>query len=725
MADNYDSENTNLVSSPSKKEKKKPDWSRFGLSQEQAKASETSLNTFSVDKNEALYQHTDGGKHNELFTEDLQLSHKPWWKANFFISEPILFGTWDGVFTSCLINLLGVIIFLRMGWIVGNTGIWLAILIILFSCGVVLIVSLSAIGVCERCNMDGGGVYFLISHVLGGRIGGSIGVIYCLSQAAGCSLSVMGFGESILGLLGSSNAWIARGIATAVVLLLLGINVAGVKWVIRLQLVLLMVLFFSVMDFLVGSFVHTDPENGVLGYLAVNLNNNSYPDFVEGESFFTIMGLFFSTVTGILSGINMSGDLHDPFNNIPTGTLSALGVSTFLYVSMATVLGATCTRFSLQNNYMIAEKVAVIGVLFLAGLYISSVSSCMGSLYGPPRILQSIANENVIPIIKPLGQGKGANKVPVNALIVVTLVTLLFIVVGDINTLAPVVTTTFMLTYTAVCYSYFALAMSYDRRKQREDKFSEEKQPVTSLTVESATKESASYGSTNQTVGPMVYEDSFQRFASDLDKLFPERLTHRGQHHLARQHSDSNSPTTPEEAVFDATAKNLEASPGDISSSEMGDTTQLLKGNDSKSGAQKSPNTEIHKQPQSWYSLFCNRWISLLGSFICIIVMFSIHWIYSLGEILCFVGIYMYIGRASPGYFPGIAEFNLYDWIKGGILICIRGGRSLREQYIVPPNTPAVQTFASQLTEDNEDFASRDRYHQSEIVQGENFDEYD
>lgn len=77
MADNYDSENTNLVSSPSKKEKKKPDWSRFGLSQEQAKASETSLNTFSVDKNEALYQHTDGGKHNELFTEDLVSKYIP------------------------------------------------------------------------------------------------------------------------------------------------------------------------------------------------------------------------------------------------------------------------------------------------------------------------------------------------------------------------------------------------------------------------------------------------------------------------------------------------------------------------------------------------------------------------------------------------------------------------------------------------------------------------
>ena len=48
---------------------------------------------------------------------------------------------------------------------------------------------------------------------------------------------------------------------------------------------------------------------------------------------------------------------------------------------------------------------SIVGVLFLAGLYISSISSCMGGLYGSPRILQCIANENVIPIIKVLGRG--------------------------------------------------------------------------------------------------------------------------------------------------------------------------------------------------------------------------------------------------------------------------------------------------------------------------------
>lgn len=57
----------------------------------------------------------------------------PWWKSNFFISQRVLFGTWDGVFTSCLINIFGVIVFLRSGWIVAQAGIISAVLIVLFT----------------------------------------------------------------------------------------------------------------------------------------------------------------------------------------------------------------------------------------------------------------------------------------------------------------------------------------------------------------------------------------------------------------------------------------------------------------------------------------------------------------------------------------------------------------------------------------------------------------
>ena len=71
--------------------------------------------------------------------------------------------------------------------------------------------------------------------------------------------------------------------------------------------------------------------DGVTGYNDINFVNNSGAAYAHGENFFTIFGLFFATVTGILAGINMSGDLRDPFLNIPQGTLAALGAGSVQY----------------------------------------------------------------------------------------------------------------------------------------------------------------------------------------------------------------------------------------------------------------------------------------------------------------------------------------------------------------------------------------------------------
>lgn len=127
--------------------------------------------------------------------------------------------------------------------------------------------------------------------------------------------------------------------------------------------------------------------------------------YTEGYSWFTVFGVFFPTITGILSGINMSGDLKAPSVNIPNGTLAAIGTGTFLYLVFIIFLGATCVRSALLNDFMIAAKVSAIRVLLLAGLYVSSMSSCLGAMYGTPRVLQSIALENVIPGIGILGMG--------------------------------------------------------------------------------------------------------------------------------------------------------------------------------------------------------------------------------------------------------------------------------------------------------------------------------
>lgn len=131
------------------------------------------------------------------------------------------------------------------------------------------------------------------------------------------------------GLVGlENNPWAIRGFAAGAVLLLGVINVAGVKWVIKLQFVLSIVLLLSALDFMVGSFItDEDVKHGFEGWMSNNFAFNLWPAYQDGYKWFTVFGVFFPTVTGILSGINMSGDLRAPSTDIPNGTLAAFGTS--------------------------------------------------------------------------------------------------------------------------------------------------------------------------------------------------------------------------------------------------------------------------------------------------------------------------------------------------------------------------------------------------------------
>lgn len=123
------------------------------------------------------------------------------------------------------------------------------------------------------------------------------------------------------------NVYAIKGFAITAVLLLSVINVAGVKWVIKLQLVLLVVLLLSAVDFIIGSFVTVDPANGIDGWLSGNFELNLWPNYQDSYTWFRVFGVFFPTVTGILSGINMSGDLKNPSSDIPNGSISAFSTA--------------------------------------------------------------------------------------------------------------------------------------------------------------------------------------------------------------------------------------------------------------------------------------------------------------------------------------------------------------------------------------------------------------
>jgi len=67
----------------------------------------------------------------------------------------------------------------------GNAGVGLSILIIFITLLVSTIGAMSSIGICERCKVESGGVYFLLNHVLGGQLAVAVGILYCFGQVNG------------------------------------------------------------------------------------------------------------------------------------------------------------------------------------------------------------------------------------------------------------------------------------------------------------------------------------------------------------------------------------------------------------------------------------------------------------------------------------------------------------------------------------------------------------
>ncbi|XP_066477523.1 solute carrier family 12 member 8 [Tiliqua scincoides] len=712
------------------------------------------------------------GHVQELFHEEAQqgsqMHNRPWWKIQLFVWEPVLFGTWDGVFTSCMINIFGVVLFLRTGWLVGNTGIIMGMFLVSFVILVALVTVLSGIGVCERCSIGSGGVYSMISTVLGGQVGGTVGFLYIFGQCVAGAMYVTGFAESISDVLNFSNIWAVRGISFAVLLGLLGINLAGVKWIIRLQLLLLFLLAVSTLDFVIGSFTHLDPEHGFVGYSKELMFNNTLPDYSSGESFFTVFGVFFPAATGVMAGFNMSGDLRKPATNIPLGSLSAIGISWFLYIVFVFLLGAICTRESLRYDFMIAEKVSLVGFLFLIGLYISSLASCMGGLYGAPRILQCIAQEKVIPILAFLGRGKGPNKTPVAAICLTSLITMAFIFIGQVNVLAPIVTINFMLTYIAVDYSYFTVSMSYNLQQNYKQLHREDSRVVLGSSRPLILDRHSCYGSDgiiqNRSDGTLL------EFTKDMDHLFrPLRKDELNEmdknisqsvkqkkkkkavkqtlqdsflldldnnigsaqdlHSDVLESSDKSMQTSSEPSVVDGEGSPPSAiAEGEQKHNQHGDRhfddmqnipSKKMEGINVK---QQSQELEIQKMPTSFYSRLCNHWVSLVGAIGSLAIMFVIQWIYTLVNLGLAIILYFYIGQVSPGLPPGAAaNFSFFKWMKLVLHNVCRGKPSLEERFVVTPSFATVGMETTQLTEENTDFASRDRYHHSSVITREEF----
>uniref|UniRef100_A0A915CQI4 Solute carrier family 12 member 9 n=1 Tax=Ditylenchus dipsaci TaxID=166011 RepID=A0A915CQI4_9BILA len=264
------------------------------------------------------------------------------------------FGWVEGVFFRCLLNIFGVMLYLRVSWVAGQAGIGLGCMVVLLASAVTTITALSTCAICTNGVVKGGGAYFLISRSLGPEFGGSIGLIFSVANAVGAAMYVVGFAETVRDLLREYSIVIIDGglndvrlIGLVTCICLMAIVFIGTSFESKMQMGLLVILSLSILDYFVGSVMPVSDEKklrGITGYSFATMKENFLPSFRDGHNFFSVFSIYFPAATGIMAGANISGDLTDPQRAIPLGTLIAILVTTLVYLVTVFATGSTCVR---------------------------------------------------------------------------------------------------------------------------------------------------------------------------------------------------------------------------------------------------------------------------------------------------------------------------------------------------------------------------------------------
>lgn len=351
------------------------------------------------------------------------------------------FGTFAGVFTPSILTILGVIMYMRLGWVVGNAGLIGAIVIIVIAHVISVSTGLSVSSVATDKKIGAGGIYYILSRSMGIPIGGSIGIALFIGTAFSIALYLIGFAESFNAYLGfgtTINDFRITGTIALVSLTVLALISTSVA--LKTQFIILAAIIVSLLSIFLGT------KEFVPDSVPLFSTENAVPLEV-------VFAVFFPAVTGFTAGIAMSGDLEDPKRSIPRGTLYAIGVGLIVYLSLAIFMASTIDSETLKTDYNILMKIALFAPAVVAGIWGATLSSALGGILGGPRILQAMSIDKVTP--KLFRKGKGTNNEPVNALFLAFIIAEAGILIGELDIIARVVSMFYLTAYGFINISYF------------------------------------------------------------------------------------------------------------------------------------------------------------------------------------------------------------------------------------------------------------------------------
>jgi len=340
-------------------------------------------------------------------------------------------GTFVGVYTPTLLTILGVILYLRFGWVVGHAGILRTLGIVIIANAITFVTTLALSAVATNSRVGVGGAYYMISRSLGLEIGGAVGLPLFLSQAFSVTLYAFGLAESL------RFAWPdlpVQLVSLCIVLAVGALAFRGADTALRSQVPIMGLIALSLVALALGALREARLERLVESVA------------VPEPGFWDVFAVFFPAVTGIMAGLSLSGDLEAPKRAIPRGAIAAQLTGFVLYLVVPVALALAVEPEALREDPLVWTRIAPGGIwLILPGLWGAIFSSAVGSMLGAPRTLQALALDRIAP--RWLARADGGRREPVLGLWVSLTLALAAVWLGDLNAVAALVTMFFLMVY--------------------------------------------------------------------------------------------------------------------------------------------------------------------------------------------------------------------------------------------------------------------------------------
>ncbi|CAH1772255.1 unnamed protein product [Owenia fusiformis] len=411
--------------------------------------------------------------------------------------------TFAGVFSPVALSMFSTVLFLRLGFVVGQAGILETIALFCLAYLILAFTILSVCAISTNGAVEGGGAYYMISRALGPEFGGSLGLLFFLANIFAAAMYISGFVEGVLdnfgpdgrtveGALPSNAYWYPYLYESIVLLFCLLVCIVGGSMFARTCVFILFICVVCMLSVILSTFI-VDPQcvsipagnvlvypvprpngtnpnethcgnyTGINGDTFINNLGAGYSedyDTLKMMSFTTVFAILFSSVTGIMNGANMSGELKDPSASIPKGTLLATFFTFCAYIVMAIFVALTCDRYLLQNDYNFLQQINFWPPFVVIGVFATTLSAALGNLIGASRILEALAKDDVFwMLLRPATIAtKGGN--PYVAVIISWFLVQVVLLIGSLNAIAPITSVFFLLAYAATNVACLALELA-------------------------------------------------------------------------------------------------------------------------------------------------------------------------------------------------------------------------------------------------------------------------